>query len=63
MIQNIIILFIIVGAIAYSIYAILKSMKSKKDESPCGGCNGCEIKNELTKNHPRSNTHTCSGPQ
>jgi len=49
MIQTIIVYFIIVAVIGYSIYAIVKNIR-KKETSACGDCNGCEIKNEITKN-------------
>ena len=55
MLQNIIVLIIIVGAIGYSVYAVVKNIR-KKDSSPCGDCNGCDIKKEITKNKADART-------
>jgi len=55
MLQNIIVLIIIVGAIGYSVYAVVKNIR-KKDSSPCGDCNGCGIKKEITKNKAGTRT-------
>ena len=63
MLQYIIVILIISGAIVYAIYAIIKSLTKKKGDSACGGCTGCDIKKELLKNHPNDYTDICGGPK
>ena len=49
MFQTIIVYFIIILVVAYTVYAVLKNVR-KKETSPCGDCNGCDIRKEIMKN-------------
>ncbi|WP_321479628.1 FeoB-associated Cys-rich membrane protein [uncultured Bacteroides sp.] len=43
MIQNIIVLFIVFGALAYVLFTIFRKT-DKKGACNCGGCSGCSLK-------------------
>lgn len=50
MLQQITVILIITGTIAYLIYALVKSLSSK-NKPPCDDCTGCDIKQEILKSY------------
>jgi len=50
MLQEILVLLIIFGAVAYTVYAVVRSLQ-KKNSGPCGDCTGCEVKKEFLLNY------------
>lgn len=46
MIQEIIVIVIIAGAVAYTVYSVIRSLQ-KKNSGPCGDCSGCDVKKEF----------------
>jgi len=62
MFQTIIVYFIILVVVIYTLYSVIKNLL-KKDNSPCDDCNGCEIKREITKNMKNYHPNQCEFPQ
>ncbi len=46
MLQEIIVIAIVFGAVAYTIFSVIRSLR-KKNTGPCGDCTGCEVKKEF----------------
>jgi hypothetical protein len=62
MFQSIIVYFVILAVVIYTLYSVIKNLR-KKENSPCGDCNGCEIKREITKNMKDYHPNKCEFPQ
>jgi cytidine deaminase len=46
MLQEIIVIAIVAGAVIYTVVAVVRSLR-KKNASPCGDCSGCDVKKEF----------------
>ncbi len=46
MLQEIIVIAIVAGAVIYTVFSVVRSVR-KKNTSPCGDCSGCDVKKEF----------------
>lgn len=61
MLQEIIVIAIVLGAVVYTVYSVVRSLR-KKNSGPCGDCSGCEVKKEFLLNYKAAknpSTITC----
>jgi hypothetical protein len=46
MLQEIIVIAIVSGAVIYTLFSVIRSLR-KKNTGPCGDCSGCDVKKEF----------------
>ncbi len=46
MLQEIIVIAIVAGAVIYTVFGVVRSLR-KKNTGPCGDCSGCDVKKEF----------------
>lgn len=46
MLQEIIVIAIVSGAVIYTIFSVVRSLH-RKTNGPCGDCSGCDVKKEF----------------